>query len=382
MEGDLAHVSERVVLHLINTYLFITGSWVYNQLVMMKRYKPVVFSQIVKNLQVFPFKPVFAMQNAGGLISLSDEILRKLTTQRPWLGQLRRMRGFKPVLLHAHFGDEAYRNLNLKRRLNIPLVTTFYGYDVSYLVRSAVWRQRYKRLFAEGDLFFAEGPFLREMLIALGCPPEKVVVHRLGIDIESLPFRERARPHERPIQLMMAASCKEKKGIIYAIKALALSQYASHLRLTVIGDGELRQSLEEQAHQLGVVDRVTFTGYLAYPDYLKTLVSADIFLSPSVTAIDGDSEGGAPVSLLEAQALGIPVLATYHADIPNVVAPNSAFLVPERNPEALAEAIDRLAQSPDVCWKHMSCSGRQFVKDNHNLAIQIEALQDYYDRLT
>jgi len=348
----------------------------------MKRYKPVVFSQTAQNLQVFLFKPVFAMQNAGGLISLADQMLRKLTTQRPWLGQLGRMRGFKPVLLHAHFGNEGYRNLNLKQRLNIPLVTTFYGYDASQLVRSAAWRQRYKRLFAEGDLFFAEGPFLRETLIALGCPPEKVVVHRLGIDIEPLPFRERSQPHERPIQLMMAASCKEKKGIIYAIRALALSQYASHLRLTVIGDGELRRSLAEQARQLGVADRVTFTGYLAYPDYLKALVNADIFLSPSVTAIDGDSEGGAPVSLLEAQALGIPVIATYHADIPNVVAPDSAFLVPERNPGALAEAIDRLVQSPDACWERMGRSGRQFVKDNHNLAVQIEKLQDYYDMLT
>src|SRR5690606_24335579 len=91
------------------------------------------------------------------------------------------------MLLHAHFGTRAWQNLVFQRRLKIPLVTSFYGYD-AWMVpeRELVWRERYRELFSAGALFLVEGPAMRERLCALGCPEEKIRVHRLGVDLDAL----------------------------------------------------------------------------------------------------------------------------------------------------------------------------------------------------
>jgi colanic acid/amylovoran biosynthesis glycosyltransferase len=104
----------------------------------------------------------------------------------------------------------------------------------------------------------------------------------------------------------------------------------------------------------------------------------DIFIQPSVTAADGDTEGGAPTTLLEAQALGVPVVATYHADIPHVVAPGeSALLAPERDSEALAACLMKLLDAPER-WSAMGRAGRRFIEEHHDAPSQVARLEELY----
>jgi colanic acid/amylovoran biosynthesis glycosyltransferase len=108
------------------------------------------------------------------------------------------------------------------------------------------------------------------------------------------------------------------------------------------------------------------------------LLEHHVFLSPSITARDGDSEGGAPVAIVEAEATGMPVVATVHADIPEVVVDGeSALLSPERDVRRLAEHLERLVTEPRL-WEPMGRRGRAHVERNHDARVQTGRLEEIY----
>jgi len=114
---------------------------------------------------------------------------------------------------------------------------------------------------------------------------------------------------------------------------------------------------------------------------VREMQQGDLFVHPSVVAADGASEGGAPTTILEAQALGMPVLSTYHCDIPNVTVPGqSALLVPERDSKALAQALRSLLDHPEN-WEGMGRAGREHIERFHNIDKEVPALESRYLRL-
>jgi colanic acid/amylovoran biosynthesis glycosyltransferase len=128
-------------------------------------------------------------------------------------------------------------------------------------------------------------------------------------------------------------------------------------------------------------DYITMLGNLAYPDYLKEMENADIFLQPSIKAANGDSEGGAPTTLLEAQAQGLPVISTNHADIPYVVVPDkSALLSSEKDWESMAQNIIYLIEHQEK-WKEMGLIGREHIETFHDIDKEIEQLEEKYDNI-
>ena len=106
---------------------------------------------------------------------------------------------------------------------------------------------------------------------------------------------------------------------------------------------------------------------------------ADVFLHPSVVdSARGGGEGGAPTTIIEAQALGMPVVSTLHCDIPNVTVPGeSAVLVPERDAGALADALRELLDHPER-WEAMGRAGRAHVEANHDVAAEVGTLERRY----
>jgi len=149
----------------------------------------------------------------------------------------------------------------------------------------------------------------------------------------------------------------------------------------IVGDGPLRASLEAFVQDAGLGELVCFLGFLPYKEHLAEMEKADIFLHPSVTAANGDSEGGAPTVILEAQAHGIPVISTNHADIPNIVVPGrSALLSQERDIASLADNISYLLKNQDI-WEEMGREGRHFVEEYHDIEKEIDVLEERYDRL-
>ena len=146
----------------------------------------------------------------------------------------------------------------------------------------------------------------------------------------------------------------------------------------MLGDGPLVPSVLASVAERQLDSSVRLLGFLSHAEYLKEVDRADIFLHPRITAADGDTEGGAPPTILEAQALGLPVVSTYHADIPNVVVPDgSALLVPERDSRALANALSRLLDL-SANWAEMGRMGRVQVETRHNIEREVVSLEEKY----
>ena len=376
-----------VVAHFVSSYLFRTGSWIHSPLVNMTRHTPIVVTEQTENLDVFPFSRLYAYRDLGN-------------ARKVWLGlRGRRRHGLRPVfftrvlrrqracLIHAHFGPTGAEMLDVRRAVGLPMVTSFYGSDATQLARDPVWRERYRRLFTEGDAFLAEGTAMRRTLLALGCPPEKVIVHRLGVPLNTLPFAVRRPDASGVVKILIAGTFREKKGIPDALRAVyRVRRRHPGLQVTLIGDSTGKVGDEEEKREiLALVDQpssaVNWVGFQPYSVFQKLLLEHHIFLSPSVTARDGDSEGGAPVSIIEAAATGMPVVASTHADIPEVVVEReSALLSPERDVDALAQNLERLVTEHHL-WEPMGRRGRAHVERHHDAKVQAGRLEDIYAAL-
>ena len=382
-----------LVLHSVYRYLPLTETWIYGQLQAVTGFRQAVVCVGRENPERFPFEPVWSMSEHA-LVRPVVDTLGAIATRRgnrydrllaPWyryawpILATTPLQAWAPRLIHAHFGDQATRSLGLKAATNAPMITTFYGYDLA-LVREPFWKAAYARLFREGELFLVEGSAMARTLSSIGCPPSKIRVQHLGVDLSGIPFSERAP--EETCRVLISASFREKKGIPQALQAYAkvLSRHPGKLSLTVIGDGPMRDGIHALARDLGLFDSIRWLGYQPHSVFLAEAQRAHVFLHPSITASDGDTEGGAPVSILEAQATGLPVVATLHADIPEVTRPDSAELAPERDVDALAAALERIALHPER-WAPMGLAGRRHVEAEYDARQQGLRLEAHYRSL-
>jgi colanic acid/amylovoran biosynthesis glycosyltransferase len=369
-------------------YLGLSETFIHAVLTSLRRCRSIVLAESAANLDLFPFEPVYTTASiprfswwwlVNGLdyrLADKDEFFEYRAYVRHILKR-ERVR-----LIHAHFGPSGVRMLPLRRSLGIPLVTTFYGYDMSELPGQPAWRKAYERLFAEGDLFLVEGGHMRAGLVALGCPASKIQIQRIGVNLAHLPFRERRLEPGQKVVVLFCGRFTEKKGLVYALAALArvAAQYPD-LELRIIGDGEERPAIERFIADHRLEPYVRLLGYQPHRAFREHLAEAHLFIQPSVTAADGDTEGGAPTVLLEAQACGVPVLATYHADIPEVVRDReSGWLAPERDVEALAQNWLELLRCPEE-WPRIGRAGRRLVEAQHDIETLARQLEERYEAL-
>lgn len=218
-------------------------------------------------------------------------------------------------------------------------------------------------------------------LIQLGCPPEKASLHRLGVEVDTIRFQTRSWNRNEPYRVLIAGSFREKKGIPYALEALGRLRHETPLEVTVIGDAgsaaEKSRILEIIARQ-GLTDCVKLLGFQPHRVFFEESYRHHLFLSPSVTAASGDTEGGAPVSLIEMVATGIPVVSSFHCDIPEVVLHGqTGWLAPERDVDGLVAAIRQWLANPDR-WDSMVRAGREHVERNYASTTQAELLSGLY----
>jgi colanic acid/amylovoran biosynthesis glycosyltransferase len=149
----------------------------------------------------------------------------------------------------------------------------------------------------------------------------------------------------------------------------------------LIGDGELRPRIEALVQELGIADEVLFLGAQPHVRFREELLRCHLFLSPSVTAADGDTEGGAPVGIIEARATGMPVVATTHADIPEVICHGkTGWLAPERDVAELTSHLAGLLSQPET-WPAMGERGHRHIEAQYNLSVQAQRLESIYDEL-
>ncbi len=285
-------------------------------------------------------------------------------------------------VVHAQFGTNGIKAAFLRKHglLQGRLLTHFYGYDLTVFPRTAS-RRIYDHLFAVGDLFAANSHFLIRRAVQLGCPPDRIICLRVATDLSRFRFVERRPPARGPIQILTVARLVEVKGIEFAIRAIArVRRHRTGIVLRIVGDGPLQNSLAQLARDLNVSDCVEFLGSLPHDLLTQIYAQAHLFVLPSVVASDGAEEGLGGV-LTEAQAVGLPVVSTETGGIPeNVLHGRSGYLVPQRDPDALAECLVHLIDHPEL-WASLGRAGRKHVEEHFDLNTENDRLIRVYQSL-
>jgi colanic acid/amylovoran biosynthesis glycosyltransferase len=285
-------------------------------------------------------------------------------------------------VIHCQFGPLGKQAITLKAvgAIQGKIITTFRGYDVSSYIKKN-GKHVYRELFERGDFFLCVSKQIQDTLIELGCDEQKTTVHRSGVHIGEFPVAARKPRLNGEIRLLTVARLVEKKGVEYGIKAVAKALKRHHnIKYKIAGDGYLKDALQRLIEELKVCDNVQLIGWQQREQVLELLKDADIFIAPSVTGQNGGREG-IPGAIMEALALGLPVLSTRHSGIPEVVQDGeSGFLVPERDTEALAEKLGYLIEHPEL-WPEIGQKGREFVERHYDIDKLNDRLVEIYQRL-
>lgn len=376
------------IIHNLLTWLPQTQTWLFNQ----ARYLPDddfeshIVCENTENIEQFAIPNIHNLEETFWLYRYWNIYLRKFHLRRH-LGFLTKIANTTNAkIIHSHFGNIGWASLNAINKSKTKHVVTFYGLDVNMLpTLDNRWYSRYKRLFQQADLFLCEGSHMAACLIKLGCPPDKVKVHHLGIEVDNIEYKPRSWKQGEILNILIAASFREKKGIPYALEALGLVQTEVDLNITIIGDASNSPSSQNEKKKiLDVIDKynlkskIKFLGFQSYSVLMDEAYNNHIFLSPSVTASNGDTEGGAPVTLIEMMATGMPIVSTQHCDIPEVVNyKKEGWLAKERDSQDIANKIKWLIQNPEA-WEGLSKIGRKHVEVNYNAITQGIHLGDLY----
>jgi colanic acid/amylovoran biosynthesis glycosyltransferase len=379
-----------VVVQSVQRWLPQTETWLYTQV----KFLPADIESHVactrtENLDQFPYPRVHALLDLPRWQHVWDRAMRRLRIRNHLRFLYQTARRTHARVLHSHFGFVGWRDLGVSRGLGIAHVVTFYGVDVLfYPTMDPRWKDRYREMFEEVDLVLCEGPFMGDSILALGCPKEKMRVHHLGVDLSLIPFEPRVWKRGETLRVLLAGSFREKKGFPYALEALARLKRSVPVEVTVIGDehGEPR-TIREKEKILETIERGELSGctrLLGYQPYRTVMEEArrhHVFLSPSVTAADGDTEGGAPVALIEMSASGMMIVSTTHCDIPGVIRDGTTgLLAPERDVDALVAHLEWLVSNP-ARWPELQRAGRAHIEAEFDAARQGERLAAIYREL-
>lgn len=281
-------------------------------------------------------------------------------------------------IIHCHFGYNAIFGSFLKKfGVKAPLITTFHGYDLSAFILDK-GENVYDDVFFFGDLFLPISEYWRRKLVRMKVDEQKILVHRMGIELEKFQYQERRLHPGETLKILTVGRMFEKKGHEYAIKGVAqLIKKQRDVMYTIAGDGPLRDTLKNLVSDLNIEEKVKFVGFVQQDEVVDLFKDAHIFLLPSVTAMAGDQEG-IPVVLMEAQAVGLPIVSTYHSGIPELVEDGgSGFLVPEKDVVQLAEKLFYLTEHPQLLSK-MGTRGRRIVEEKFNIKKLNRQLADIF----
>lgn len=309
------------------------------------------------------------------------ELLRQRMTRRiPVLEEEVRRR--KPALVHAHFltgGFDVMRSIGTDQ---IPIVVTAHGFDATWAGRPPATLKPHRwlhgtlrrKLLRSPISLIAVSDFIRRALIKEGADPSRITVHYTGVDTDL--FRPPAHPDRSGI--LFVGRLVQKKGVLDLLSSAALlRQRGIEPEIRIIGEGPERLQAERYAARLRL--RVRFVGEQPRDVVIREMQRAAVLCNPSRAGKDDDREGFGMV-LAEAQASGLPVVATRSGGMTEAVDEGSTgILVAEGDTEALAVSLERLLTDVSL-HARMASAARTWVVERFDLRKQNELLQQIYQR--
>jgi len=282
-----------------------------------------------------------------------------------------------PVLVHAHFGTNAPAAIPIARALGVPLVVTFHGADIATTPRTTGERARRTRVFRSAARVIAVSEFIAGCLRANGCPAERITVHHIGVDTRL--FRPDGAVPRAPNLVLFVGRLVSKKGLSHLLAALpAVLRAVPGVELAVAGDGPLRASLEREAADAALP--VSFLGVQSPAAVRDLMCRAAVLCAPGVVTAGGDAEG-LPMTIVEAQACGLPVVTTPSGgSAEGVVDGETGFVVPAGDPAALATAL--VAVLGDAAFRgRAGAAARAHALAHFDLQVQTARLESIYDEV-
>jgi len=280
---------------------------------------------------------------------------------------------FHPDVIFVHYGHNGNLFIPLKEiEPKAAFMTMFHGHDL--LLGQEGGPAYYRRLFAQADLVLANSEFTRRRLLEQGADPSRLRIHYVGVETEKFPFRGGLPVRQDGVfRILTVCRLCGQKGLdtsLRAVRELINMIPSVPIEYRIVGDGPDREMLENLTEELGLKEYVVFAGPMEQSGVVEQMRQADVFLLTSVYEWLG-------VVLLEAQAIGLPIVATNVGGIPEAVsAGESAILVPPSNPRAAAEALAECLRHPEKREK-MGLAGRKHVEEHFD----IDRLNDRLEQL-
>jgi glycosyltransferase involved in cell wall biosynthesis len=288
-----------------------------------------------------------------------------------------------PDVVLAEFGFHAIRVMHVARWSGVPLVVHFRGSDASSESKFRRLEQRYRQLMHVASGFIVKSIPMSSTLQSLGAPAALVLISPSGADAAL--FRG-ASPETAPPMFLAVGRFVPKKGPLLTIAAFErlLSQLpeslASACRLVMVGDGPMLEAAKGLVRQQSLTTQVRFAGVLPPTEIAALMRQVRGFVQHSLVAPDGDSEGS-PVAVMEAQLSGLPVVATRHAGIPEVVMDGSTgILVEEGDVQAMANAMAQLVRNPQLAAR-LGAAGQERMSLNFTVEHHLAAVSALLHRV-
>lgn len=359
-------------------YLLPSEAFIPSQLSGFRRYSPVVWYRDAARVNGNSLSP---LSRATACVSGSGSFFQRLMFTLFGHTRVKEL----PLLIHAHFGPDAAMILPFAKRNKLPLVVTYHGFDAqqhrwaqlkSRKLSNLLFLFREKALYRYASRIIAVSEYLKQCLILRGCPADKISVHYIGVDTSKFVLSTKPKIPNRLINISRHISLKGIDTILRAMPSL-IAKYPD-LHLIQIGAGPETIQLQQLTEQLGIADKVQWRGALAHHEVLEELQKASLYAHASRRDQTGFTEAFG-IALIEAQACGLPVVATRSGGIPEAMLENETGLLFEENDHrTLAVQVEKLLADPD----YLALTGkqaRQFVISNfdvHDCSAKLESIYD------
>jgi len=270
---------------------------------------------------------------------------------------MRALRALSPDLIHVHFGTDAVDLWPSARDLNVPVLVTLHGFDINtyrewWEAGHGGWRRRsYPRRLLRMAVhpsvrFIAVSKAIKQRAIKYGVPESKITVCYIGVDTcrfrpGGLPLTQRAK------KILFVGRMVEKKAPLLMVRAFAeVCKHVPDAKLTMIGSGPLLDKTKALAEELSI--SVEFLGARTSDEVLTQMQEARVFCLPSVTAANGDAEG-LPISILEAQACGLPVVTSARGAVGEVIVDGrNGACIAEQSIHGFAVTLTEILQKQEL----------------------------------
>jgi len=366
------------IAQIVDKFLPITETLIFTQIkgLETKGIKSKIFCHKIINSKTYPYNQIYSYKDQPAHKLIYYKIKGKLNNHDSAMLYWNKILKHEKInLVHSHFGWAAQKGIELAIKNNLPHIVTFYGADVTrdpYDTNKKYYQQKLPLIFSYSKKILCTSNFLKNNLIRLGAPENKVIVWRPAISINIPKVNKK---NDKIFRIISIGRFIDWKGQKYLIKALPkiINKY-KNIKVVFIGTGPELERCKILAKNLNVAKCIDFLGKLSnYNEVLKKMVEADIIVHPSYTAKRGVNDA-LGVVLAEAAMCGTPGIASNCGGMPEIILNDkTGLLVKEKCSEDIADKIIYLINNPDLL-KSMATEAKIYSSNMFNFENQLYKL--------